>query len=411
MDQRVVITGLGVITPVGSDVPTFWQSLLAGRSGVRRITEFDASAYASQIAAEIPDFEPTRFMSPKEAKHTDRYVQIAIAAARQALDDSGLVITEDNGADIGIIIGSGIGGMHTWEREYTKLLHKGPGRVSPFLVPMMINNMGSGQAAILLGAKGPNYGVVSACATGAHAIASAAEKIRRGTAKAMIAGGSEAAICPSAVAGFCAARALSTRNDDPEHASRPFDAERDGFVIGEGAGVIVLERADHAMARGAHIYGELAGVGEGADAYHIVEPSPDGASRAMSAALEDARISPEDVDYVNTHGTSTPVGDVSETQALKQVFGEAAYRIPCSSTKSMTGHLLGSAGAVEFIVCLLAIRDGVVPPTVNLQTPDPDCDLDYVPNEARETPVNVALSNSFGFGGQNACLVARRFAG
>jgi 3-oxoacyl-[acyl-carrier-protein] synthase II len=409
MDQRIVVTGLGLITPLGSDVGTFWESLLAGRSGIRRITQFDVSEYASQIAAEVPDFDPTEALSPKEAKHTDRYAQIAVAAAKRALEDSGLAITEDNGADVGVIIGSGIGGMHTWEREFTKLLAKGPGRVSPFLVPMMINNMGAGQAAITLGLRGPNYGVVSACATGAHAIATAAEKIRRGQATAMVAGGSEAAICPSALSGFCAAKALSTRNDDPEHASRPFDADRDGFVIGEGAGVVVLERADRALARGARIYGEFAGAGESADAYHIVEPSPDGAARAMQGALADAGLGPDEVDYVNTHGTSTLVGDISETEALKRVFGDRAYHIPSSSTKSMTGHLLGATGAVEFIVCLLAIRDGVAPPTINLMTPDPQCDLDYVPNEAREVGVDVAISNSFGFGGQNACLVARRF--
>ena len=411
MHQRIVITGMGVLTSLGNDLETFWESLVTGRSGIRRITQFDASEYASQIAAEIPDFDPTESMSPKDARRTDRYAQLAVAAAKVALADSGLAIGEHNGADVGVIIGSGIGGMHTWEREYTKLIEKGPGRVSPFLVPMMINNMGSGQVAIALGAKGPNYGVVSACATGAHAIASAVDKIRRGQATAMITGGSEAAICPSAFAGFCAAKALSTRNDDPQHASRPFDIGHDGFVVGEGAGVVVLERADLAMARGARIYGELAGAGESCDAYHIVEPSPDGAVRAMQAALDDAGVTTDDVDYVNTHGTSTPVGDRSETEALKRVFGDRAYRIPCSSTKSMTGHLLGAAGAVELIACLLTIRHNVIPPTTNLQTPDPECDLDYVPSEARQTGVNVAMSNSFGFGGQNASLIVRRFTG
>ncbi len=411
MDQRVVVTGMGVVTPLGIDLDTFWMSLLAGRSGIGRITQFDASEYASQIAAEIPDFEPTRYMTSKEAKRTDRYTQFAIAAARMALDDSGLFIDESNGVDVGVIIGSGIGGMHTWEREHAKLLSKGPRRVSPFLVPMMINNMGSGQVAIVLGTKGPNFGVVSACATGAHAIAIAADMIRLGRASVMLAGGSEAAVCPTAIAGFCAAKALSTRNDDPEGASRPFDAERDGFVVGEAAAVLVLEQADRAMARGARIYGEVAGVGESADAYHIVEPSADGAIQAMTAALADAGIGPEDVDYVNTHGTSTPVGDRCETLALKAVFGDRAYHIPCSSTKSMTGHLLGATGAVEFVASLLTIRDNAIPPTINLETPDPDCDLDYVPNEAREAEVHVALSNSFGFGGQNACLVAREFTG
>jgi 3-oxoacyl-[acyl-carrier-protein] synthase II len=373
------------------------------------VTLFDASAFASRIAGEVRGFDPTAWMEPREARHCDRFTQFAIAAAKMALDDSGLDLATADRTRVGVLIGSGIGGSWTWEQQHQVLLERGPGRVSPFFIPMLISDIAAGRVAMMFGAKGPNLSISTACATSAHTIGEAAEIIRRGAAEAMIAGGSDACVAPMAMAGFCAMRALSRRNDDPPAASRPFDRDRDGFVMAEGAGVVVVEELEFAKRRGARIYGELIGYGMSADAYHITQPCPDGdgMARAMEEALKDAGISADQVDHVNTHGTSTDVGDVAETIALKRVFGARAGAVPCSSTKSMTGHMLGAAGAVEFIFCLFAIRDQLVPPTINLDSPDPECDLDYVPHRAREMPVRVAMSNSFGFGGHNATLVVR----
>jgi len=403
----VVVTGLGAVTPLGIGVAPTWEAMCAGRSGITAISLFDASAFASRVAGEVKGFDAAAWVEPREVRHTDRFVQFAIAAARMAADDSGLDFEALDGARVGVLIGSGIGGTWTWEEQHRILQERGPSRVSPFFIPMMIMDIASGRVAMLFGARGPNLAVATACATSTHAIGEAAEIIKRGDADAMIAGGAEAAVSPLALAGFCAMRALSRRNDDPPGASRPFDSQRDGFVMAEGAGVVILEELEAARRRGARIYGEILGYGTSADAYHITQPCPDGdgMARAMEAALEDAQLSPERIDYVNTHGTATPTGDPAETLALKRVFGEYAARLPCSSTKSVTGHLLGAAGAVELIACLLSIRDGVVPPTINLQEPDPQCDLDYVPNEARSHPVRIAMSNSFGFGGHNAILI------
>lgn len=409
--RRVVITGVGVVSPVGIGASETWGSLVAGRSGIGPVVQFDASRHSSRIAGEIKNFDPTRWLTPKEVDRNDPFVRYAVGAALMAHEDSGLQITDGNRDRIGVLIGSGIGGTRTWEEQNAVLVERGPGRVSPFFVPMLIADMASGQVSIMTGARGPNSTVATACATGSHAIGDAAEIIRRSDADAMIAGGAEAAVRPLAMAGFCNMRALSTRNEDYQHASRPFDRERDGFVIGEGSGVVVLEEMESARARGARIYGELAGYGMSGDAYHITMPAPngDGAVRCMQAALNDAGINAGDVDYINAHGTSTPPNDRIETAAIKTVFGEdQAHRVAISSTKSMMGHLLGAAGAVEAVVCLMAMENGVVPPTINYQYPDPDCDLDYVPNEAREMKVNVALSNSFGFGGHNASLIFRR---
>ncbi len=403
----MVVTGLGAVTPLGIGVAPTWEAMCAGRSGITAISLFDASAFASRVAGEVKGFDAAAWVEPREVRHTDRFVQFAIAAARMAADDSGLDFEALDGARVGVLIGSGIGGTWTWEEQHRILQERGPSRVSPFFIPMMIMDIASGRVAMLFGARGPNLAVATACATSTHAIGEAAEIIKRGDADAMIAGGAEAAVSPLALAGFCAMRALSRRNDDPPGASRPFDSQRDGFVMAEGAGVVILEELEAARRRGARIYGEILGYGTSADAYHITQPCPDGdgMARAMEAALEDAQLSPERIDYVNTHGTATPTGDPAETLALKRVFGEYAARLPCSSTKSVTGHLLGAAGAVELIACLLSIRDGVVPPTINLQEPDPQCDLDYVPNEARSHPVRIAMSNSFGFGGHNAILI------
>jgi 3-oxoacyl-[acyl-carrier-protein] synthase II len=412
-EKRVVITGMGVVTPVGTGLDIFWHALLDGVSGAGPVTRFDTTDFTTRIAAEVKDFDAEKYMERKEAKRMDRFVQYSVAASRLALEDSKLQITSDNANRVGVLIGSGIGGTGTWEEQHQTLLEKGPRRVSPFFVPMLISDMAAGQVSILMGAKGPNMGIVTACATGTHAIGEAAAIIARGDADVMFAGGAEAAVTPMAMAGFCAARAFSTRNDDPEHASRPFDKERDGFVMGEGAGTVIMESLEHAQARGAHIYGEVAGFGMSADAYHITSPAPggEGAARSMASALADAGIKAEDVDYINAHGTSTEENDKNETMAIKTVFGDYAYKVAISSTKSMTGHLLGAAGAVEAVVCLQVINEGIIPATINYEVPDPNCDLDYVPNQARKQDVKIAMSNSFGFGGHNATLVFSRFEG
>jgi len=408
MNRRVVITGLGAVTPLGIGVEPLWQSLLAGKSGIAPIEGFDASEYTTKFAGEVRDFDPTQFMERKDAKRMDPFVQFAVAASRMAIDDSGLDIAE-RPERVGVLIGSGIGGTWTWETQHETLRQKGPNRVSPFFIPMLIGDMAAGQVSIMFGARGPNLGVVSACATSTHAIGDAFEIIRRGDADVMIAGGSEAALSPLGVAGFCSMRALSTRNDDPQGASRPFDKERDGFVMADGAGVVVLETEESARRRGAKIYCEVIGYGLTADAYHITAPAPggDGGARAMTAAIRKAGIEPRDIDYITAHGTSTPLNDKVETEGIKACLGDAAYDVAISSTKSMTGHLLGAAGGVEAIVCALAITQGAIPPTINYEHPDPECDLDYVPNEARRAQVKVAMSNSFGFGGHNAALLVR----
>jgi 3-oxoacyl-[acyl-carrier-protein] synthase II len=410
MRKRVALTGIGVITPIGIGKEAFWTGLMEGRSGVRRITSFDPSTYDTQIAGEVVDFDPGSFMDRKEVRRNDRFVQFAVAAARLALDDAGFAITPHNAERVGVIIGSGIGGAKTWEEQHQVLLERGPGRVSAFFVPMIIVNMASGIVSILEGAKGPNLSIVSACATGGHAIGDALRAIQHDEAEAMICGGSEAALTPLSLAGFCTMKAMSTRNDAPEKASRPFDANRDGFVMGEGAGIVLLEEWESAERRRARIYAEVVGYGTSADAYHITQPDPegDGAARAMRLALRDAGLEPAQVDYINAHGTSTPYNDRLETLAIKRVWGEDARRVPVSSTKSMTSHLLGAAGGVEAITCALAIERGMLPPTINYEVPDPECDLDYVPNTARPARVGVAMSNAFGFGGHNAILVLRR---
>ncbi|MCL5256970.1 MAG: beta-ketoacyl-ACP synthase II [Chloroflexi bacterium] len=411
LGKRVVITGMGALTPVGNDVESSWSNLIAGKSGIGPITRFDSAGFDARIAGEVKDFDPAQFINFKEAKRMDRFVHFALTATFQAMADAGFKVTPENADNVGVLIGSGIGGIGTLTEQMVVLQQRGPSRISPFLVPMMIIDMASGQVSISIGAKGPNLGVVSACATGADALAMAAGIIRRGEADVMIAGGTEAPVVPISLAGFASMRALSTRNDEPEKASRPFDAGRDGFVIGEGAAVFVMESLEHALGRGAHIYAELAGHGGTGDAYHITAPAAggEGGARAMALAIERAGLHPEDIDYVNAHGTSTPLNDKSETAAIKSVFGQHAYSVPVSSTKSMTGHLLGAAGAVEAMVTVLAINRGVIPPTINYETPDPECDLDYVPNEARQKDVRVAVSNVFGFGGHNVVLVFRRF--
>ena len=410
-DRRVVITGLGAITPLGNTVEEFWTAVKSCQNAVGPITHFDASQHATQIAAEVKDFDPTKYLEPKTARQMDKFVQFAAAAALMACKDSGLEITEENGPRVGVLIGSGIGGVETWEIQTKNLLEHGPRRVSPFFVPMLIANMASGMVAILTGAKGPNMAVVTACATASHGIGEAWHMIRRGDADVMIAGGSEAAIRPLSCAGFCTMKAMSTRNDDPAHASRPFDKDRDGFVMGEGAGILVIEELEHAEARGAKIYAELAGYGCSGDAYNMVQTHFEGAARSMNIALASGKMLPENIDYVNAHGTSTPIGDAEETKAIKTSLGEHARKIMVSSTKSMHGHLLGAAGAVESIVCIKAINESVVPPTRNLFEPGENCDLDYVPNEAREAKVEYAMNNSFGFGGQNATLIFKKFDG
>lgn len=408
---RVVITGMGAITPLGNDVETFWRNVVAGRSGVGPITLFDASAMKTRIAAEVRGFDPEAWFGRKEARRMDRYAQFALAATQQALQDARLDPAHVDRERVGVILGTGIGGLGSLVQGVETLMTRGPDRVSPFMVPMMLADTAPGLIAIAYGFRGPNMAVVTACASGTNAIGEAMHLIRRGDADVVIAGGAEAAILPIAVAAFNVMGAISTRNEEPERASRPFDRTRDGFVMGEGAGILVLERLEHARARGARIYAEVAGYGASADAYHITAPleNGEGAALAMRRALADAGLSPRDVDYINAHGTSTPLNDKSETQAIKAVFGEAAYDVPISSTKSMIGHLLGAAGAVEAIVCVRAITDGIIPPTINYEHPDPECDLDYVPNTARRKPVRVAMSNSFGFGGHNACVIFRRY--
>ena len=404
---RVVITGLGVVTSIGHDVDAFWASLLAGRGGIHRVTLFDPTEFASQIGAEVRDWDAAKHMDPKEARRNDRYTHFGFVAAKQAVSDSGLDVTKENGDRVGVIIGSGIGGMWTYESQLKVLAERGPRRVSPFTIPSLIGNMCSGLVAIEYGARGPNFGIVSACATGTHALGEAAHAIRRGEADVMIAGGSEAAITPFAYASFCSMKAMSTRNDTPEKACRPFDQDRDGFVMGEGAGVLVLESLEHARARGARIYCELAGYAATCDAFHITQPDPEGKglSLAMQRALEYAAVAPEAIDYINAHGTSTPYNDKFETLAIKKLFGDHARKLAVSSTKSMTGHLLGAAGGIESVICAKTIQTGKIPPTINLEKPDPDCDLDYVPNVAREAKVRAVLSNNLGFGGQNAAAV------
>jgi 3-oxoacyl-[acyl-carrier-protein] synthase II len=411
MPHRVVVTGIGAVSPVGLDASATWSALISGQSGVGRIELFDPSDQEVTIAAEVKGFDPTIAMERKEARRNDRFVQFAAAAAREAVEQAGLTIDSDNSAEIGVIIGSGIGGIATLSEQLDTLRDKGPRRVSPFLVPMMISDMASGQVSILLGARGPNVCTVSACSSGADAIGYSFEVIRRGDAVAMVTGGAEAAITPIGVAGFAAARALSTRNDDPSSASRPFDADRDGFVLGEGAAILVLESLDHAQQRGATILAEVGGYGMTADAHHITQPAEggEGGARAMKHALAQAGVCAEEVDYVNAHGTSTPLNDKFETMAIKAVLGEHAYRIPVSSIKSMVGHLLGAAGALEACVCVQTIQNGAIPPTINYTTPDPECDLDCTPNSARKTPVKTVLSNSFGFGGHNSSLLFREF--
>ena len=408
-DPKVVITGLGAITPLGNDVETFWSNLVAGKSGVTPITRFDATNYTTRIAAEVKDFDPTLWMERKEAKRNDRFVQLAIGAARQAVEAARLDVPNLDADRIGVIVGSGIGGIETFETQHQILLERGPDRVSPFFIPMMISNMASGQVSIALGAKGPNFTTVSACTSSANAIGEALRILQHDDADVVIAGGTEATVTPMAIAGFCSMKAMSTRNDEPTRASRPFDAERDGFVMGEGAAILVLERAEHAAKRGAPILCELAGYGATGDAYHITSPTPDGggAVRAMRAALQDAGMRPEDVQYINAHGTSTPYNDRTESTAVRTVMGDLARNVMLASTKSMTGHLLGAAGALEAAISTLVITRGVVPPTINYEHPDPECDLDCVPNQARTVRVTGALSNSMGFGGHNGTLAFR----
>ncbi len=401
---------MGAVSPLGIGVDALWEGLIQGRSGVGPITSFDASRFSTRIAAEVKDFNPTDFMDRKDARRMDRFAQFAVAGARMALEDASISDNVD-WERVGVLIGSGIGGIHTFEEQCRNLFEKGPDRVSPFFVPMMIPDIASGQVSILIGAKGHNACTVTACASGSHSIGDAFRVIQRGQADIMVTGGTEAAVSPLSMAGFCAARTLSTRNDEPERASRPFDKDRDGFVLGEGAGILILEELEHAKARGARIYAELIGYASTGDAYHITAPAPegDGARRAMLAALKDAGVDPSEVEYINAHGTSTEYNDKFETMAIKGVFQEHAYRIPVSSTKSMTGHLLGAAGGVEAIAVCKTLYEQIIPPTINYETPDPECDLDYVPNKARKQPVRVAISNSFGFGGHNAVLVFRRY--
>ena len=408
--HRVVITGMGVVTPLGLDLDQFWNNLVNGKSGISRVTSFDVSQYPCRIAGEIPEFDPSRYIEKREAKKIDRFTQFGAVAALAAWHDAGLEESSVDRDDAGVLVGSGIGGIQTIEEQLGILAEKGPRRVSPFLVPALIANMASGYISMLLKLRGPNSTVVTACATSSHAIGDAHHIIRRGDARVMVAGGAEAAISHLAFAGFCAARALSTRNDEPGKASRPFDRERDGFVMGEGAGVVILESLEHALARGARIYGEIIGYGMSGDAHHFTAPDPDGmgAYLSMSRAIRSAGIEPAEIDYINAHGTSTEYNDKIETAAIKRVFNGHAYKLAVSSTKSMTGHLLGAAGAIEIIATLLCMQHQVVHPTVNYEFPDPECDLDYVPNQARERQVNIALSNSFGFGGTNATLVVKR---
>ena len=414
MENRVVVTGLGVISAVGNDVSSFWQALKNGKSGIDRITSFDASEFDSRIAGEVKGFDPGFYgMSSKDLKRMDTFVQYAVATATQAIKSSGLDLNKEDRTRIGVLIGSGIGSLHTVEEQYKVYLEKGPSKLSPFLIPMLIVNEASGHVAMAFGLKGPNSCVATACASGSHAIGDAFKILERGAAEVMVCGGTESCITAMGVGGFCALKGLSTRNDEPDKASRPFDRERDGFVIAEGCGLVVMETLGHARKRNAAILAEITGYGMSCDAYHITAPDPDGdgAARAMKEALKDAQVKPEEVDYLNAHGTSTKLNDKIETMAIKRAFGAHAKKVMVSSTKSMTGHLLGAAGGVEFIACCLAIKDGIVPPTINYEYPDPECDLDYVPNTARKAEVNICMSNSLGFGGHNATLIVRKFQG
>ncbi|MBD2104837.1 beta-ketoacyl-ACP synthase II [Leptolyngbya sp. FACHB-261] len=410
--KRVVVTGMGAITPLGNTLADYWTGLMAGRNGIGLITQFDTSRHDCRIAGEVKGFNPQDHMAAKEAKRMDRFAQFAIAASKQALADAQLEITDLNAEQVGVIIGTGIGGLKVLEDQHEVLMNRGPDRCSPFMVPMMIANMAAGLTAIHTGAKGPNSCPVTACAAGSNAVGDAFRFVQRGLAQAMICGGTEAAITPLAVAGFASARTLSTRNDDPAHASRPFDRDRDGFVLGEGSGILILEELEHALSRGAEIYAEILGYGVTCDAYHMTSPTPggDGAARAIQMALKDAGITPDQVSYINAHGTSTPVNDPTETLAIKKALGDHAHRITVSSTKSMTGHLLGGSGGIEAVATAMAVANDRVPPTINLENPDEGCDLDYVPNVSREQLVDVALSNSFGFGGHNVTLVFRKHA-
>ncbi|MBI3321839.1 MAG: beta-ketoacyl-ACP synthase II [Candidatus Omnitrophica bacterium] len=411
--KRVVVTGLGAVTPVGNDVPTMWRALLAGHSGAGMITCFDAGAFHSQIAAEVKGFDPAQYLTPKELKRTERFVQFAIAAAKQAVADAGIRMEQEDPFRCGAVIGSGMGSMHLIETQHSVLLSKGPKKLTPFMIPMLICNMAPGHVAMDLGLKGPNFCTTTACASGAHGVGEAFRIIQRGGADVMLGGGTESCITPMAVGGFCALMALSRRNDEPTRASRPFDKERDGFVIGEGAGVLVLEELEHATRRGAKLYAEMIGYGATADAFHMTAPDPEGtgAAKAMELALEDARLRPDQLSYINAHGTSTELNDKVETLAIKKTLKDAAKRVAVSSTKSMTGHLIGAAGGVEAIISVLALAHDLIPPTINYQHPDPDCDLDYVPNQARKARVEVVLSNSLGFGGHNATIIFKKFSG
>jgi len=413
-ERRVVVTGIGVVTPLGHQVDVFWNNLISGKSGIGPITSFDPALFDTKIAGEVKNFDPLpAFPSAKDVRRTDRYSQFGVHAGWQALLDSGLELAKENCDEIGVFLGSGIGGLATTTEQVKILLERGPGRLSPFMIPMLISNMASGLFSMYHNLRGPNFATCSACATANHAIGEAWRTIKMGDAQVMFAGGAEATIVPVGIGGFCAMRAMSTRNDDPQRASRPFDKDRDGFVMGEGAGMLVLEELEHAKKRGAKIYCEIAGYGNTADAHHLTAPSPDGegAARCMKMALRSGGLNPTDISYINAHGTSTPQGDVCETLAIKTVFGDYAKKVAVSSTKGATGHMLGAAGAVEMSVCVLAIKNGVVPPTINYTTPDPECDLDYVPNTAREMAVNAIVNNSFGFGGHNSTITAKKFVG
>jgi len=413
MERRVVITGLGIITPIGNNKEVFWNNLVKGTSGVARVTRFDVSDYSSKIAGEIKNFDPQDVIERKELKRKDLFCQYALVSANQAVIDAGIELEKENLERVGVIVASGIGGLSTWEEQHNRLLSKGPSRISPFFIPSMIVNTAAASIAIKFGFKGPNFATSSACASSGHAIGEAYETIKSGRADVMLTGGSEATITPLALAGFCVMRALSTRNDEPEKASRPFDRERDGFVMSEGAGILVLEELEHAKIRRAHIYCEFIGYGASDDAFHITAPDGEGrgAVLSMGTAIENARLNVADIDYINAHGTSTPLNDKIETKAIKSLFGERARKIAVSSNKSMIGHMLGASSASELIATVLTIKNNIVPPTINYEFPDPDCDLDYVPNEARELVVKTAISNSFGFGGHNATLVLKKFSG
>ncbi len=413
MGRRVVVTGMGLVIPAGIGVKTVWKNICEGKSGIGLLTRFDTNGFETKIAAEVKNFNPELYIDKKEIKKMDLFIQYAIGAAKEALEDAQLSITPENSEQIGVIVGTGLGGLPSIERYHKVLLERGPSRITPFFIPMLIANMASGQIAIQFGPKGPNTCVVTACATGAHCIGDAFRAIVYGDAEAMITGGTEANITPLTIGGFNAMKALSTRNDQPEKASRPFEKNRDGFVVAEGSGILILEELQFALKRKARIHGELIGYGYTGDAYHITAPSPDGdgAIRCMRMAMKDARLKPEDVDYINAHGTSTSLNDLTETIAIKKVFGDHAKRVPISATKSMTGHLLGAAGSTEAIFTVLSLRDGIMPPTINYEEADPECDLDYVPNEARRKPLKIAMSNAFGFGGTNATLVFKKFEG